>query len=172
MKPLITLLISVLVTYSSYSQALKQYPIGNSGCSASFYCDPGTFEHTQNQYSKDVYSGKCSEGGMRFGLICFKLKKRIKNMEKGEEFLMAYLDSLKSTFDVISASGYGKGQRLRSVQDTRGVLDYWKTKNHETLKIKCWTDGKYIGFMYVAANNFPNEYYADAFLSGLLFPGM
>jgi hypothetical protein len=172
MKQFVALLLFLTVGNSTYSQQLKRYPVGQSGCTALFYCDPGAFEHTKSKESSDVYTGKCTAGDMGYGIVCFALKKPLKHIENGDEMLTAYLDKQKKALGIISATGYAKGQRLKSNQDTRGILDYWKTKNGDTWKVECWTDGRYVAFMYASSKTIPHAFKADAFLGGLTFPGM
>jgi hypothetical protein len=156
----------------SYSQSLKKYAIGNSGCSAYFVCNPGKFDEAKSPDSSEVYTGECTTDDVSYGIICVKLKEQIADMEASEGVLISYLDYLKTSLNIASAAGYGKGHRLKNKENTRGVVDYWKDKDDENWKIKGWTDGKFVCCMYVYSKKELNETRTNVFLDGLVLKGM
>ena len=170
MRQLLSLLLAILYTVSGYSQSLKKYPISNSGCSAYFFCDPGTIGLDKSPDSSDVYTGECSIDSQSYGIICVKLKEKIPDINTSEETLVAYLDYLKSSLNITSAAGYGKGHKLKNREDTRGILDYWKDKDGANWKIKAWTNGKYMAVMYTYSAKELNETKGNVFLDGLVLP--
>lgn len=170
MRNLLLAFAAILFINSACAQGLKKYPIGKSGCSAYFYCDPGTFELSKSADSSDMQTGECVSNEVHYGIICVKLRKRAKNLDASEQVLTDYIDFLKGPLEITSAAGYGTGHRLKGNEQTRGVLDYWKDKSNNNWKIKGWTDGKYIVFMYVYTSILINEFKGDAFLNGLDFP--
>lgn len=172
MRFLIPFFIFLAAFSSLRAQVFKKYPIGQSGCSAYFYCDPGTFSLEKSPDSSDVYTGECANGDTHYGLICVKFKTKIDDMQEAENMLMSYLDYLKQNLNITKAVGYGKGHRLKNREDTRGILDYWEDKDKANWKVKAWTDGKFIGVMYAYSNNELNETKINLFLEGLKLPGM
>lgn len=84
-------------------------------------------------------------------MICIKLKEAVEDIQQAEDISICYLDYLKKTFDIVSATGYGKGHRLQGKENTRGIIDCWKDKEGYGWKIKAWTEGKFIGVLYVYA---------------------
>ena len=81
------------------------------------------------------------------------------------------LEFLKKTFDIVSAAGYGKGHRLQGKENTRGIIDCWKDKEGYGWKIKAWTEGKFIGVLYVYAKGSLNETSkVNVFLDGFRLP--
>ena len=172
MQRLILILLGILTAGSMYGQSLKKYAIGNSGCSVYAFCDPAPFNLEKSPDSSDVYTGECSVGDVAYGVICVKIKEQINNMMAGEETLVSYLDYLKTSLNIASSVGYGKGHRLKNKENTRGVIDYWKDKDGINWKIKGWTDGKYIAVLYVCSKNEVPETKANVFLDGLILPGM
>jgi hypothetical protein len=87
-----------------------------------------------------------------------------------EDLLMAYLDYLKSSFNITKAVGYGKGHRLAGNENTRGIVDYWEDELNSSWKVKGWTDGKYVAVLYAySAHNLP-EAKVNAFLDGFRLP--
>ena len=162
----------MLLVSGSHGQSLKKYSVGNSGCSAYFYCDPGKFDLAKSPDSSEVYTAECTNDGVSYGIICVKLKEQITDMDAGEGVLISYLDYLKTSLNITSAAGYGKGHRLKNNENTRGVIDYWKDKDNENWKIKGWTDGKFICCMYVYSAKELNETKTNVFLDGLVLKGM
>jgi hypothetical protein len=170
MKQFVIITISIFSVYSLYAQSLKKYPISASGCSAYFFCDPGTFTFEKSQDSSDVYTAACVAEELTFGIICVKLKYIITDIQVSESTLISYLDYLKTSFKINSAAGYGKGHRLKNREDTRGIIDYWKDSDGLNWKIKGWTDGKYIVVLFVKTAKDVPETKANVFLDGLVLP--
>jgi hypothetical protein len=158
----------------SFSQSLKKYAIGKTGCSAYFYCDPGTFELSYSPDSSKVYTGECDNDGISYGVICIKMAAAIDNINDAEEVLISYLDYLKISFKISSSAGYGKGHRLKEREDTRGIIDYWIDDKKDNWKIKGWTDGKCIAVMYAYGKKQKElpETKLNVFLDSFRLPGM
>ena len=152
------------------AQTLKKYTIGKSGCSAYFFCNPGTFEITHSPDSSVVYTGECKDGVVTYDLICVQLKEKIADLKDAEQVLEQYLDYIKSSFGIEAAVGYGMGHRLRGKEDTRGMIDYWKDKEKNNLNVKGWTNGQYIVvLMAISDKEIPFEK-GNVFLDGIVFP--
>ena len=158
--------------FDSIAQSLKKYPIGDSGCSAYFFCTPSKFEMAFSDDSSKVYTGDCkSADSLTYGIICVKLKDKIEDIRQAEDLTITYLDYLKKNFDISSAVGYGKGHRLEGKENTRGIIDYWKDKTGDEWKIKAWTNGKFISVLYVSASGSLNETSkVNVFLDGFRLP--
>ena len=171
MKTIWVLFSTMLISTISFSQSLKKYAIGTSGCSVYMLCDPGQFQMTFSEDSSAVFTGECKPDSVTYGIICVKLKETIPAGDDAEDLLISYLDYLKTAFKIKSSSGYGKGQTLNSKADARGVLDFWNDEVGNEWKVKGWTDGKVISILYVIEKS-KSEYPAkhDVFLNGFRFP--
>jgi hypothetical protein len=174
MRHFLLLLLAGAILPSAYTQSLKKYSIGLSGCSAYFFCDPGAFSQSFSEDSSTIYTGECRPAdSLSYGVICVKLKEAVKPGEEAEELMIAYLDYLKTVLNIASSAGYGKGHTMEKKPEVRGIIDYWKDKDGDEWKIKSWTDGKFIAFMYVYADGILNETERlNVFLNGFRFPGM
>lgn len=170
MKRILIALIIILCTSNLHAQSLKKYAVGNSGCSAYFLCKPDTFALDKSPDSSDVYTGECQADGQAYGIICVKMREKIPDLNTSEQTLVAYLDFLKTSLNIVSAAGYGKGHRLKKREDTRGIIDYWKDKDGDNWKVKGWTDGRYIAVMYTYSKKEVDETKANVFLDGLVLP--
>lgn len=153
------------------AQSLKKYPVSNSGCSLYAYC-PIRFEEAYSTDSSKVYTGECTSNDVTFGIICIRLLQPVDDPDKAEELMISYTDFLKTTFSVTRATGYGKGHRLQQDERTRGILDYWEDSEGDKWKVKSWTDGRYIGFMYAYSKKELPEQKVTVFLDGFRLPGM
>ena len=170
MKQLLVLILT-LVSLSPFAQTLKKYPIGNSGCFLYNYC----ISQYKVDYSTDsskVYTGECTVNGVTYGVICIKLKNTVEELDNAEKMMIDYIEHLKESFKIIRAVGYGKGHSLNKRTDTRGVLDYWTDSAGDQWKIKSWTDGKFIGFMYAYSKSELPESKVNVFLDSFRLPGM
>jgi len=174
MKRFLLLLAITIFSYNSYGQSFKKYLIGDSGCSAYFFCDPGTFDLSYSDDSSKVYTGECkTTDTLTYGIICIKLKEAVEPGKDAEELMTSYLDYLKTAFGITSSAGYGKGHTLKGKEDARGIIDYWEDKEGDSWKIKSWSDGKLITVMYVYAKGQLDETTkVNIFLDSFRFPGM
>lgn len=155
----------------NYGQTLKKYPVGNSGCSSYIYCTP-KFEMSKSQDSSTVYSGECAIDGISYGVICVKLLTPVTDLNMAEDLIIQYAEYLKSSFEITKSTGYGKGHRLNNNENTRGILDYWQDKELNNWKIKAWTDGRFIGFLYAYTKKELPETKVNVFLDGFRIPGL
>ena len=153
----------------THGQSLKKYPIGNSGCSAYIYCAP-KFDISKSQDSSQVYTGECAQDGINYGIICVKLLNPLTDLTMAENLIINYADHLKGTFDITKSAGYGKGYRMNNNEQTRGIIDYWQDAEKNNWKIKAWTDGQYIGFLYAYSLKELPETKINVFLDGFRIP--
>jgi hypothetical protein len=156
-------------------QALKKYPVGNTGCEVYFFCNPGVFSKEVSADSSEVYTGECkASDGLSYGLVCVALgvEARADDMRKAEDILQSYMDYLKARLNITYASGYRRDYRLRNNEHSRGILDYWRDKQNNNWKVKGWTDGKYMGVLYVVFKDEISEEKSDVFLDGFIIPEM
>jgi hypothetical protein len=161
----------LFVAVTGQAQSLKKYPIGSSGCSFYNYCE-AKFKLDYSSDSSKVYTGECKNGEVTYGVICITLLNPVIDLVAAEDLRIAYVDYLKSSFEIVKSAGYGKGHRLNNNDNTRGILDYWEDAEKDKWKIKAWTDGRYIGFMYVYSSKDLPEAKVNAFLNGYRLPEM
>jgi hypothetical protein len=171
MKIFFTLLVFLSAAYGAKAQVIKKYNISNSGCSAYLYC-PAKFDISRSPDSSVVYLGECVNAEVTYGVICVKLLNPITDLNNAEDLLIQYLDFLKTNFEITQSAGYGKGHLLNNDEKTRGILDYWGDLNKNSWKVKGWTDGKFIGFLYAYSKKPLNETKINVFLDGFRFAGM
>lgn len=163
----VTLLLNGIVN----AQTLKKYSISNSGCSLYSYCGSKYIVEFSEDSSK-LFRGDCTLGDVTYGVICIKLLNPVSDLLAAEDLMVSYADYLKASFDITKATGYGKGHRLNNNENTRGILDYWEDKDLDKWKIKVWTDGKFIGFMYAYSKKEIPEAKVNVFLDSFRLPGM
>lgn len=172
MKKICLFVIILFCVVHGFGQSIKKYPIGETGCAAYFFCDPGTFNLSYSEDSSKIYMGECLTGETYYGLICVQLNQSISKIAEAEDVMLSYLDYLKTAFKVTSAAGYGKGHRLRNKENIHGIIDYWKDESGINLKVKGWTDGNFIMVLYAKSAKELVETKANVFLDGIIFKGM
>jgi len=164
------ILLSVCCIYATgNTQALKKYPISNSGCSIYNYCAIN-YQLSKSQDSSQIYTGECKKDDITYGVICVKLINPVTEMMMAEDLIISYADYLKESFKITKASGYGRGHMLDNNEKTRGIVDYWSDAEDTNWKIKAWTDGKFIGFLFVQSKKPLTEGIINVFLDSFKFP--
>ncbi|QEC66272.1 hypothetical protein FRZ67_02720 [Panacibacter ginsenosidivorans] len=173
MKVLLATIIFCCYSCFVNAQSLKKYDIGNSGCKAYFFCDPGNAVKSYSEDSSAIYTMECNADNIHYGLICVQYNDAVLPVQDPEGLMLQYLDYLKQQFNITESAGYGKGHTMRSNEKATGVIDYWKDKDGAEWKIKSWTDGNFIGFMYVYKDGelgSDKSTKIDLFLDGFRFP--
>ena len=172
MPKILLLLLSILLSHTLSAQTLKKYSIGNSGCSAYIFCDPGQIKMDKSEDSSEVYTAECTIDSVGYGIICVKLNETIESLEDAEGVLIAYMDYLKSTLKIKKSMGYGKGRLLKESENARGVMDYWEDEAGDSFKVTGWATNRHMAVMYVYTKGEVPENKANLFLEGFRFPGM
>ena len=167
----IPLLAVFLFAAAANAQSLKKYSVSNSGCSLYSYCE-SKYDVDYSDDSSKVFTGECTIGEVTYGVICVKLLNIINDLDAAEEMMISYVDFLKNSFNIKKTAGYGKGHHLNNNENTRGILDYWEDKELDKWKIKAWTDGKFIGFLYAYSKKELQEQKVNVFLDSFRLPGM
>lgn len=165
------LLLAMLFATIINAQSLKKYSISNSGCSLYSYCD-AIFTMELSDDSSKVYTGECANGEVTYGVICVKLLTTYTDLTIAEDLLISYMDYLKTNFKITKAIGYGRGYRLNDNENTRGIMDYWEDADLDKWKVKAWTDGKFIGFMFAYSKKELPETKVNVFLDSFRLPAM
>jgi hypothetical protein len=150
------------------AQSLKKYPIAETGASVYMFCEP-KFKLSFSPDSSGVYTADCEKDDVTYSIIYIRLLSPPETLNQAEALLIAYMDFLKTEFDIVSAAGYGKGHRLNNDDNTRGIVDYWKHKDGEDWKVKGWTDGKRIAVLYGYSKKELPEPKLNVFLDGFRF---
>jgi len=168
-KYLILSIFFIAAAHISAQRPIKQ-PIGNTGCSFYGFCRV-VLDSSFSDDSSIVYTGQCMPDTVNYGIICVQLASVVKDLDVAEELAISYADYLKKSFEIKKAAGYGKGHRLKENPNTRGFIDYWEGPEGDSFKIKCWTDGKFIAFLFANGRELP-ETKVNIYLDGFRFAGM
>jgi hypothetical protein len=161
----------LIAAFAGNTQLLKKYPVSNSGCSYYNYCE-SKFDISKSQDSSTIYMGECSSGDISYGIICVQLIAPLTDLSMAESVMIAYLDYLKQSLNIINAAGYGKGHILKDNTQTRGLLDYWEDNKKNKWNVKSWTDGNYIAVLYAYSLKPLSETKINLYLDGFRFPDM
>jgi hypothetical protein len=164
----VAFLLGILCTHA---QSLKKYAISNSGCSIYSYCDT-KFKMEKSEDSSSVYTGECTKDEISYGIICVKLLNPVHILTMAEDLLISYANFLKKNFEITKAAGYGRGNYLNNNEDTRGIVDYWEDAEKNKWKIKAWTDGKFIAFIYAYSKKDLPDTKVNLFLDSFRMPDM
>lgn len=154
------------------SKQAAKVAISGTGCTAEVFCFPGRFDAYDLEEGSTVYADDCVKDGITWGIYLVKLIKPVDNLDAAEDTVITYLDFLKLDNGIVKSKGYDKGHTLNKDETTRGVYDTWEDVAKEKWKVKAWTNGKFIGVLYVHSAKELPEKKVELFLEGLRFPGM
>ncbi|MBI5371364.1 MAG: hypothetical protein HZA79_04970 [Sphingobacteriales bacterium] len=171
MRPVFLLPVVFFLYLAAPAQGFKKYPIDNSGAAFYSFCEI-RFEASKSVDSSAIWSGECVKEDVHYGVICVKLLNPIAELPLAEDMMISYADYLKTSFEITKSAGYGRGHLLNNNEKTRGIIDYWGDLEKNNWKIKAWTDGKYVGFLYAYTKKELPESKINLFLDGFRLPGM
>ena len=165
--------LSPLIVFSqSTAPHFEKHAIGKSGA---YVYLPGIAEEPTFEYSPDsskVYTISSSFNDYRFEVIFIQLSEAASSDDLVSPLLEAYLDYLKSSLNVVSSTGYGKGWALNTHSSAIGIKDYWKDKDKFERVVTGWADKKYIAVLVITGTaSYPDVTVADVFFKGIRFPG-
>ncbi len=146
--------------------------ISGTGCTVEVFCFPGRFDAYDLEDGATVYADDCVKDGITWGIYLVKLVAPVNNLDAAEDTVITYLDFMKLDNGIVKSKGYDKGHTLNKDETTRGVYDTWDDVDKEKWKVKAWTNGKFIGVLYVHSAKELPEKKVELFLEGLRFPGM
>lgn len=106
-----------------------------------------------------------------FGSIVAQLK-GVDLTGQEEAMLLAYLDYLKTAFDIKESAGYGKGHSLTTHPTATGILDYWLDAGGTHWIVKGWAAESTIFVLFIyGPDTYPNQNIVDVFFKGARFKG-
>lgn len=152
--------------------------VGTCGCS--LYAPPGmAFDPpTLSEDGAQVWTGEVRHGGAEagagwtFGAIVVKFKEPFADAspEQLEELLVAYMDFLRTQFEITANAGVGRGHTHSENTGARGVIDYWKDKVGDDWAVKGWIDKDRLAILFVAGKgDFPYFSAQQMYLEGFRF---
>jgi hypothetical protein len=169
----ISLLLAATIAFSQTAPRFKKYDVSDSKFSLYLPAIPGAVSLEYSPDSAKVYTLDALDSTygayFHFGAIVVE---DLATGDNKEDLLISYMDYLKTSFNIVSAAGYGKGHTLTTHPSAMGVLDYWEDKDGDQWKVKGWIDSKSIVFMFIyGSKEYPNYNVAEIFFNGIRFPG-
>ena len=70
------------------AQGLKKYDIGNSGCKAYFFCNPGDAVKSYSEDYSAIYTMECNADDIHYGLICVKYNDAVLPVKDAEGLML------------------------------------------------------------------------------------
>ena len=176
-KRILLLFLSALPLLLS-AQTYKAYPLGESGCQASFPCAAPQAVLEYSPDSSEVYSSECSYQDVFYSLICVKLAPDVRvqmlSLNDYDTLLTHYLEYLKSAFHITASSGIEYNRVLPEHRDARGVSELWIDTGDAEWEVSAWCNGKYLSvhMVYMMEGQIPAEKkeFNRTFLYGIRFP--
>ncbi len=165
--------LSLLFVSLAFAQTPRfaKYQIGETGYFSYFPGDPGKFEVQKTEDDLLLYLGETEVQACKYGLIMVLFENKLAGSGKKEllDLLIAYLDYLKTSFEITESAGYGKGHTMESNPEAQGVIDYWENVEGIKFVVKGWIDKNALCFLYISGKEEPNYNYQSLFLNGFRF---
>lgn len=178
MKKILFVFTCFLISAKLFAQSDYKAPrftkvaVGNSGTFAYMpnWKEANKFDMAYSPDSAKVFTGDFAEGEFHFSIIVVKLKDKVNTKEEKEDLTVAYLDYLKTQFEIEQSAGYGKGHTMESNPAAVGIIDYWEDKGKDKWAIKAWADqGTLAVMMIYGPKEYPNYNVQSIFLDGFRF---
>lgn len=164
-----------LKAQTSSTPRFSKIPIQNTGCAAYFPGPVGEISMSYSEDSSEVYTAETEDtyyNGQKFGLILVRFNPQYSIPTSNDYLLISYMDYLKSTLNVKSSAGYGKGHTLSTHPSAVGVLDYWEDETKTQWVVKGWTADGFLCIMFIyGAESIENINVQEVFFNGFRFPG-
>jgi hypothetical protein len=166
MENLILLLATSFVLRLSTSKKLKNFFIGNTGCSA-LLLSSSDFQSTQTASGDELYFSEFNEKEVSYGIICIHLKDDC-DLDEASEMLHTYMEKLMAPFYILHNTGIQKDVDWNSVS-TKSLVDYWQDSDSRDWKVKGYTDGRFMAVLYVKNISMVEVRKQDLFLDSFHF---
>jgi hypothetical protein len=152
----------------------KKYQISNSGCQVSLPAAPQEVTVSLDVDSNKVYSTQASI--MLGKQECFYAVHILQLREDAAdedifERLSQYLDYIKSTQNVISSSGYKKGNNLLKGKLSSSLSEEWTDHSGQEFSVMGWAKGRTMAVLFAfSKEQLPAQAGVSQFLNSFQFP--
>ena len=167
----ITTILFLNILFLQSQIVFKKYQVSNTPYAAYFPNDPVDFEKSKSEDSLLIYTGSVFVEDTEYGLIMVDLTEDYMSQTKDEiqGLMEAYLDYLKTLFEVNYAKAYEKDLVLNNNKNAIGISDEWIDGEGNTVLIKSWSDKDVIAVLFIIGDEMPDKENQDIFLNGFVF---
>lgn len=113
---------------------------------------------------------ECNENDVTYGLISISLKATYTNLSDAESALLGFMKQLQQTFAIYCTTGLCIETFVQ--RSKTAITDYWQDAAQRDWKVKGWTNGKTIAFLYIKNIGAVSVDKEDYFLNGSFIAGM
>lgn len=104
--------------------------------------------------------------GVTYGTICVQMRQRC-NLQRAERILVNFMNRVRKPMHI----RFNTSMEVDNQGNLLTISDYWQDSEGIDWKVKGYTDGKVLSFLYVKNINDTAVKSHDAFLNGFRFSG-
>lgn len=169
------ILLSMLTVDGQQSTVpFKKYQISNSGCQVSLPAPPQEVTVSLDVDSNKVYNTQLSvivgKQECYYTVHILQLREEAADEDIFER-LSQYLDYIKSTQNVISSSGYKKGNNLLKGKLSSSLSEEWTDHSGQEFSVMGWAKGRTMAVLFAfSKETLPAQAGVSQFLNSFQFP--
>jgi hypothetical protein len=147
MENLIFLLMTSFAVRLSPAKKLKNYKIGDTGCTALLFPGNHGFDRTTTTTGDLMYFHESRKDDATYGIICIQLLEKY-GKEEASHMLSSYIGKLKEPFSILHQTGIQDDMDWNT-DDSITFVDYWQDQDQKDWKVKGYTNGEVMAILYV-----------------------
>jgi hypothetical protein len=153
---------------------LKKYSIANSGCQVSLPATPQDVAVALDVDSNKIYTVQSvsiiGKQECYYSVHILQLRDGAPDEDIFDR-LTQYMDYIKSTQNIVSSSGYKKGNNLLKGKLSSSLAENWTDHSGQQFAVMGWAKGRTMAVLYVySQDGIPAQAGAPNFLNSFQFP--
>jgi hypothetical protein len=137
------------------------------GCSALLNSGGKTLHVRYTKDGDKLFFNEYAVDGITYGMVCVQMK-NVYTLKKSERILLQFIDRARKPLHIACYSSAEIERSQRFVT----LTDYWQDKAGIDWKIKGYTNGKHLAFLYVKNITDTAVKNHDAYLNGFRFSAL
>jgi hypothetical protein len=167
---LLFLATAFLVKLSATHRKFVTFFIGNTGCRVDLPATTATFHKSYTIHEDVMYMSEYRQANVYYGIVAVKLNREVEEMDRATDLLDAFISTFHGYFCIEHRTGFDASVTEHDDQVVVSGTDFWQDTKGIDWKVRGWTNGKLMSFLYVKNINEIDTERQDHFLKSFRFP--
>ena len=137
------------------------------GCSTLLYSGSRTLHIRQTKEGDKLFFKEHNADGITYGIVCVQMRD-VHTLEEAERILVHFINRSRKPMRIYCNAS----MELEKSNSLLTITDYWQDKAGNDWKVKGYTNGKILSFLYVKNITETTVRAHDTFLDGFRFSAM